>query len=435
MHPALSTSYLLPAIFLNPVLFLHGLNTILSRIIPPILETKTMVQPPPYSTFGPSANHPHLDVHVSDNLCWSYTLVMICAQLMAFGRVQRLREEGREERRLKNARAEAVQALAQIKNLDPPAGHIKSLSPVRASANTPNGKINGSAIPSQGRWLSKERRSVKPHTIRSRITGRPARSAASFQPAYYLRESPLPAKPKSSYHQLVCSNTAIIPHLFFRPQSETGPLISLDYSRAPDPPSIENNESSVSSLVDVDSPHVSSVPSDFESQATKTRTQADRMAHEAEDKAREESTKASQKTKETAAEADKKASEASSKAAGKVKEFNEYAAEKSDELSKDASNKYDKAKKSAARNYREGKEEAKEKSNELSRNRDNPVVVGNAMIIGIGSVALGFVGYQKYAKGELTWEVAGLTAAAVGAFAVGDYYLSQYLFKEKFPKK
>ncbi|KAL8870208.1 MAG: hypothetical protein Q9198_007686 [Flavoplaca austrocitrina] len=159
------------------------------------------------------------------------------------------------------------------------------------------------------------------------------------------------------------------------------------------------------------------------------------MAHEAEDKAREESAKASQKTKETAADADKKASEASSKASGKAKESSEYASEKADELSKDASNKYDKAKKTAARNYRDGKEEAKEKGNELSRNRDNPVVVGNALVIGIGSVALGFVGYQKYAKGELSWEVAGITAAAVSAFAVGDYYLSQYLFREKFPKK
>ncbi|KAL8924864.1 MAG: hypothetical protein Q9172_002483 [Xanthocarpia lactea] len=213
------------------------------------------------------------------------------------------------------------------------------------------------------------------------------------------------------------------------------PSTNLLQARAPAQPSVEKTESSTSSLVDVDSPHVSSVPSDFESQSTKTKTQAERMAHEAEDKAREESAKASQKTKETAAEADKKASEASSKASGKAKEFSEYASEKGDELSREASDKYDKAKKSAARNYRETKEEAKEKGNELSRNRDNPVVVGNAVIIGVGSVALGFVGYQKYVKGELSWEIAGITAAAVSAFAVGDYYLSQYLFKEKFPKK
>lgn len=214
-----------------------------------------------------------------------------------------------------------------------------------------------------------------------------------------------------------------------------GPKQTPEEARAPAPPSLENTESSASSLVDVDSPHVSSVPSDFESQATKTKTQADRMAHEAEDQARETSAKASQKTKETSAEAEKKASEASSKASDKAKEFSQYASEKSEELSKEAGDKFDKAKKSTARNYREGKEEAREKGNELSRNRDNPVVVGNAVIIGVGSVALGFSAYQKYAQGELSWQLAGITAAAVGAFAVGDYYISQYLFQNKYPKK
>lgn len=149
------------------------------------------------------------------------------------------------------------------------------------------------------------------------------------------------------------------------------------------------------------------------------------MAHEAEDKARETSNKASEKTKETAADADKKASGASSKASGKAKESSEYASEKSDEFSKEASDKYEKAKKSAARNYKEGKAEAKEKGNELSRNRDNPVVVGNAVILGAGSAALGFAAYQKYTQGELSWKLAGITAAAVGAFAIGDYYVSQ----------
>ncbi|KAI4276307.1 MAG: hypothetical protein LQ337_002574 [Flavoplaca oasis] len=147
MHPALSTSYLLPAIFLNPVLFLHGLNTILSRIISPILEVSMPVQPPPYSTFGPSANHPHLDVHASDNLCWSYTVVIICAQLMAFGRVHRLREEGKEERRLKKARADAVQSSVRSKNTNLPNGHIKPPSKENMSENASNGNMNGGIVP------------------------------------------------------------------------------------------------------------------------------------------------------------------------------------------------------------------------------------------------------------------------------------------------
>ncbi|KAL8673272.1 MAG: hypothetical protein Q9168_002310 [Polycauliona sp. 1 TL-2023] len=153
MHPALSTSYLLPAIFLNPVLFLHGLNTILSRIIPPILEVKMPVQPPPYSTFGPSSNHPHLDVHASDNLCWSYTMVMICAQLMAFGRVHRLREEGKEQRRLKKARAEAMQSSARSKSVGVPNGHVKAPSRKNISDNTPNGNMKGGVVSSPAHGL------------------------------------------------------------------------------------------------------------------------------------------------------------------------------------------------------------------------------------------------------------------------------------------
>ena len=127
MHPALSTSYLLPAIFLNPVLFLHGLNTILSRIIPPVVVAES-VQPPPYSAFGPSANHPHLDVHASDNLCWSYTLVMICAQLMAFGRVHRLREESKEQGLHKGALVENGKLAQPGKPIRLTNGHATSHS-------------------------------------------------------------------------------------------------------------------------------------------------------------------------------------------------------------------------------------------------------------------------------------------------------------------
>jgi hypothetical protein len=100
MHPSLTTTYLRPAILLNPVLFLHSLNTILSRLLPPIVAA-TQVQPAPYSNLGPSANHPHLDMHASDNLCWSYTAVMVCAQLVAFGSVSQSREERRERRERK----------------------------------------------------------------------------------------------------------------------------------------------------------------------------------------------------------------------------------------------------------------------------------------------------------------------------------------------
>ena len=105
MHPAISTTYIVPAIFLNPVLFLMSLNTILSRILPPI-DINDAKQPPPHSTLGPSAEHPHLDVHASENLCWGYTAFIVCAQLAAYGRVGFRREEGREQARTKAERCQ-----------------------------------------------------------------------------------------------------------------------------------------------------------------------------------------------------------------------------------------------------------------------------------------------------------------------------------------
>ena len=103
MHPSLTSTYLFPAVCLNPILFLHCLNTILSRILPPIVAAEP-VQPPPYTPLGPSPNHPHLDVHQSDNLCWSYTLVIVLAQLYTYTGISSHRTK-RKERKEKASRA------------------------------------------------------------------------------------------------------------------------------------------------------------------------------------------------------------------------------------------------------------------------------------------------------------------------------------------
>ncbi|KAL8743259.1 MAG: hypothetical protein Q9190_004379, partial [Brigantiaea leucoxantha] len=182
---------------------------------------------------------------------------------------------------------------------------------------------------------------------------------------------------------------------------------NLPKNRAHAPPSLESTEGSTSSLIDVDSPHISSVSSEFESQAVQTRTQAERMEREAEDKARATSQKAS----EAGNEASQKASEASSKASGESKKFTEYASEKGEAFGKEAKDEYEKLKKSTSKGYREGKEGAKDKGSELSRNRDNPVVIGNAVVIALVSAGLGFGAYKKYTQGELDWKLAGATAA------------------------
>ena len=135
--------------------------------------------------------------------------------------------------------------------------------------------------------------------------------------------------------------------------------------------------------MDVDSPHVNSVANDFKDQAVKTETQADRLEHEAEDKAR---------------------------AAAK-------------EISRDAES----AKKKATAKGKQIKDELKKDGQKLSDNRDNPVVVGNALVWGIATIAIGYGAYQKHTEGKLDWQLAGTVAGAVGAFAVADYFGSKYV--------
>jgi len=163
----------------------------------------------------------------------------------------------------------------------------------------------------------------------------------------------------------------------FSPSLSTNPPCS----RAPPVPEIEHTDDSVHSLIDVDSPHISSVPSDYETQSVKTDTQAERLEHEAEARERQ--------AEETASKAKAKASAAKDKAKDKAKA---------------------KAGKGAGK---------------IRENADNPVVVGNAITVGLLGTALGAGAYRKYTAGELTWKVVGAWAGVVGLFAVGDYYISQ----------
>ena len=218
-------------------------------------------------------------------------------------------------------------------------------------------------------------------------------------------------------------------------------------SRAPALPQVEPSESSTSSLVDVDSPHVSSVPSDYDSQPVKTETQAQRLELEAEDQARDLANEASEDYEEISHEAKDKFDKTSREAKNKYDDASEEAKDKYDETSHEAKQKYDEvsheakdkyeelsheakdkykeAKKVANKKASQAKSKAKEAEKEMRENSDNPVVVGNAVVIAALSAALGFGAYRKYAAGELTWKVAGAWAGVVGLFAAGDYYLSQ----------
>jgi len=151
---------------------------------------------------------------------------------------------------------------------------------------------------------------------------------------------------------------------------------SPEEARAPAMPEVVHTEDSTSSLVDVDSPHVSSVPSDFESQSVKTDTQAARLEREEEDK--------------------------------KIR----------------AKQEAEKAKSKAASKLGKGKNEV----------QANPVFFGNALLVGILGTVLGVGAYRKYAQGELTWKTAGIWGGVVAMFAAADVLTTGFLYK-KYPPK
>lgn len=122
------------------------------------------------------------------------------------------------------------------------------------------------------------------------------------------------------------------------------------------------------------------------------------------------------------------------------------AAKKYQELSKEAKAEYEQVKGAASRNYKEFKKEAgieaekaeaeaKKAEEWADKNKGNPVVIGNVAIVGLIGAVLGTQAYRMHRAGTLTPKVAGTWAGVIGLFAVGDYYLSQWLFKNKYPTK
>jgi hypothetical protein len=118
--------------------------------------------------------------------------------------------------------------------------------------------------------------------------------------------------------------------------------------------------------VDVDSPHVATVPTDYESQDIQTDTQLDRIEREA----------ATEKRR---------------------------------------------AKAEAEKIKAKGRKEA----DWLKENRGHPVVLGNALLSVALFGAVGYGAYAKYRAGEFGWKVVGLGVAILGAFSAADYYATK----------
>ncbi|CZS89232.1 uncharacterized protein RAG0_00638 [Rhynchosporium agropyri] len=104
--PTLSTTYLIPAILLNPPFVLHLFNTFISHMMPP----PPSISHSPHSfmeSIGPIRNAPpYLDMHADEQLCWGYTVVMVLVQVLAFDRVNdnRVRRKSAKAAKLERER-------------------------------------------------------------------------------------------------------------------------------------------------------------------------------------------------------------------------------------------------------------------------------------------------------------------------------------------
>jgi hypothetical protein len=98
--PSLSTTYILPAVLLNPPVLLHLINTFISYLLRP--TSSLSVSPHPrLESLGPvPGSKPYFDMHGNDQLCWHYTALMVVVQLLAIRSVQdnRRNRKGRLQR-------------------------------------------------------------------------------------------------------------------------------------------------------------------------------------------------------------------------------------------------------------------------------------------------------------------------------------------------
>ncbi|KAG9237775.1 hypothetical protein BJ875DRAFT_369284 [Amylocarpus encephaloides] len=149
--PSISSSYLIPAIVLNPAFILHLINTFVSHCVPPP-PTASRSLHPTFEKLGPlPGSTPYLDMHADDQLCWGYTVVMVIVQVLAFGRVQDNRSAKKSAKAAKIERAKKDKSeKAQAERLEVMAKLNEMLGEIDGTAKSPkenidkaNGHANG----------------------------------------------------------------------------------------------------------------------------------------------------------------------------------------------------------------------------------------------------------------------------------------------------
>lgn len=189
-------------------------------------------------------------------------------------------------------------------------------------------------------------------------------------------------------------------------------------------PEIMHEDSGVHSLESLNSQneHIQSLPSETsyasQQEAEERRQQAERDAK----KQADELTKDAKQFME-AAEAD--AQRLGKETKSSAKQYGKEAEKKANELAGKAKEVGSQVKQEAKADVKKAEKKAKEGADWAEKNQNNPVVVGNVVVVAALGVLLGSGAYRMHKAGTLTWNVIGAWTGAVGAFAVGDYFVSQ----------
>jgi hypothetical protein len=113
---SLSSTYLIAAVLLNPVVILHGFNTFCSHFISCTLPDSASNHQW-LENFGPAASlGPCFDVHNNGQLCLGYTALMVLVQILAYGKVNDTRVRKRSARAAAKAERERKAALKNQKS-------------------------------------------------------------------------------------------------------------------------------------------------------------------------------------------------------------------------------------------------------------------------------------------------------------------------------
>lgn len=95
-----SRNYLLPAIFLNPAVVLHVINTAISHL-QGASYVRSLSPNPFIESLGPvPESELYFDMHANDRLCWNYTALMVLVQLLVMWKLHANIENEREDEML-----------------------------------------------------------------------------------------------------------------------------------------------------------------------------------------------------------------------------------------------------------------------------------------------------------------------------------------------